>query len=180
MTSETILGPESLVNPAVRPATEADLPAINAIYNFYVATSPATFDLEPMTEDWRCDWFEARRSAGYPVLVSDAGGQVAGWCCLSPWSPKKAYQKTADESIYIADAFRGRGIGKALLGATLEEACRMELHVVMAGIVGCQQPSLALHRSLGFVEAGRYEHMGYKLGGWHDVHWLQRHLWKQH
>jgi phosphinothricin acetyltransferase len=54
----------------------------------------------------------------------------------------------------------------------------MDLHVVMAGIVGCQQASLALHRSQGFVEAGRYEHMGYKLGAWHDVHWYQCHLWK--
>ena len=161
----------------VRPAAKADLPAINAIYNFYVATSPATFDLEPMTEAWRRDWFETRRTAGYPVLVADAGGEVAGWCCLSAWSPKRAYQTTADESIYIADGWRGLGAGKALLSAILHEARAMELHVVMAGIVGCQEPSLALHRSLGFVEAGRYAHMGYKLGAWHDVHWYQRHLW---
>ena len=83
-----------------------------------------------------------------------------------------------DESIYIADGFRGKGVGKALLGAILAEARELDFHVVMAGIVGCQEPSLALHRSLGFVEAGRYEHMGYKLGAWHDVHWYQRHLWK--
>lgn len=163
---------------AVRAANETDLPAINAIYNVYVATSPATFDLEPMTEAWRRDWFEIRRNAGYPVLVAVAAGEVAGWCCLSAWSPKKAYQQTADESIYIADAWRGRGVGKALLSAILHEARAMDLHVVMAGIVGCQEPSLALHRSLGFIEAGRYEHMGYKLGAWHDVHWYQRHLWR--
>lgn len=177
MTSEAV----SRVSPAqftVRAAAEADLPAINAIYNFYVKTSPATFDLEPMTEAWRRDWFETRRKAGYPVLVADAGGEVAGWCCLSAWSPKRAYQKTADESIYISDAWRGRGVGKALLGAILTEAKAMNLHVIMAGIVGCQEPSLALHRSLGFVEAGRYEHMGYKLGAWHDLHWHQRHLWR--
>lgn len=179
MTSEIAPAPKSATaKPVVRPATDADLPAINAIYNFYVATSPATFDLEPMTEQWRRDWFEARRSAEYPVLVSDSDGEIAGWCCLSAWSPKKAYQKTADESIYIADDYRGQGVGKALLGAILEEARRMNVHVVMAGVVGCQEPSLALHRSLGFVEAGRYEHMGYKLGAWHDVHWFQRHLWK--
>ncbi|MGE0599051.1 MAG: N-acetyltransferase family protein [Dehalococcoidia bacterium] len=162
----------------VRPATEAELPAINAIYNFYVGTSPATFDLAPMTEQWRQDWYAARASGGLPVLVAEVDGDVAGWCCLSPWSPKKAYQKTVDESIYIADAHRGHGVGKALLGAILVEAQRLDVHVVMAGIVGCQEPSLALHRSLGFVEAGRYEHMGYKLGSWHDVHWYQRHLWR--
>ena len=163
----------------MRAATTADLAAINEIYNFYVATSPATFDLEPMTDSWRRDWFEARRSAGYPVLVADAAGEVAGWCCLSAWSPKKAYLKTADESIYIADGWRGQGVGKALVGAILAEARSMDLHVVMAGIVGCQEPSLALHRSMGFEEAGRYAHMGYKLGAWHNLHWYQRHLWRE-
>jgi len=164
--------------PLVRPASEADLPAINAIYNFYVETSPATFDLEPMTEQWRREWFEARRGAGFAVLVAEIDGAVAGWCCLSAWSPKGAYTRTVDESIYIADDFRGQGVGKALLAAILEEARSSDFHVVMAGIVGCQEASLSLHRSLGFVEAGRYEHMGYKLGAWHDVHWYQRHLWR--
>ena len=131
-----------------------------------------------MTEQWRRDWFDARRAADFPVLVAEFEGEVAGWCCLSAWSPKLAYARTADESIYIGDGFRGKGVGKALLAAILAEARALDFHVVMAGVVGCQEPSLALHRSLGFVEAGRYEHMGYKLGGWHDVHWYQRHLWK--
>ena len=163
----------------IRPATAADLDAINRIYNFYVETSPATFDIEPTTAEWRRDWFDARGAAGLPILVAEIDGTVAGWCCLSPWSPKKAYATTVDESIYIDDAFRGRGVGKALLGAILGEARSLGKQVVMAGIVGCQEPSLSLHRSLGFIEAGRYEHMGYKLGGWHDVHWYQRHLWRE-
>ena len=94
-------------------------------------------------------------------------------CNASP-----AYRSTAEESIYIADGFRGQGAGRALLGAILGEARALILHVVMAGIVACQEASLALHRSLGFVEAGRYRHMGFKLGSWHDVHWYQRHLWE--
>lgn len=171
----TASAPSGLI---VRAASEADLPAINAIYNFYVGASPATFDLEPMTEGWRREWFETRRAAGYPVLVAETEGAVAGWCCLSAWSPKAAYGKTADESIYIADRFRGRGVGTALLAGIIQEARALDLHVLMAGIVGCQEPSLALHRSLGFTEAGRYRHMGFKLGAWHDVHWYQRHLWQ--
>lgn len=162
----------------IRAATGADLGAVNAIYNFYVETSPATFDLEPVSEASRQEWFETRRAGGYPVLVAADGDEVAGWCSLSPWSPRAAYRKTADESIYVADAWRGRRVGKALLGAILEEARAMDLHVVMAGVVACQEASLALHRSLGFVEAGRYAHMGYKFDAWHDVHWFQRHLWR--
>ncbi len=162
----------------IRPATEADLTAINVIYNFYVETSPATFDLEPLTDGARGEWFATRQASNLPVLVAEIADQVAGWCCLSQWSPKKAYSTTVDESIYISDELRGKGVGKALLGTILESAGALGAQVVMAGIVGCQGPSLALHRSLGFVEAGRYRHMGYKLGSWHDLHWYQRHLWE--
>ena len=162
----------------VRPATVADIPAINAIYNFYVATSPATFDIEPTSEAFRLAWFEQRRLKGLPVLVADAGSEVAGWCALSDWSPKRAYDTTKDESIYIADDFRGQGMGRALLTAILEEAKRLGVQVVMAGVVACQEPSLALHRSLGFEHSALHLHMGYKLGAWHDVAYLQRHLWR--
>ena len=164
--------------PTIRPATPADLPAINAIYNFYVETSPATFDLEPTSAEWRANWFAERERWGLPVLVADALAEVAGWVCLSPWSPKAAYARTADESIYVADNFRRRGVGRALVSAVLAEARRLDFHVVMAGVTACQEASLALHRLLGFVESGRYAHMGYKLGEWHDVAWLQCHLWR--
>lgn len=162
----------------IRPATRADCPAINDIYNFYVRTSPATFDLVEMSSEWREEWFDARIAASLPVLVAERGGEVAGWCALSAWSPKAAYRTTVDESIYIADAYRGHGVGRALLTAILDEARARGMHVVMAGVVACQEPSLALHRALGFEQSALNRHMGYKLGDWHDVAYLQRHLWK--
>ncbi len=164
--------------PAVRLATADDVSAINAIYNSYVETSPATFDTEPTNDAFRLAWFEQRRATGLPVLVADASGEIAGWCALSDWSPKRAYDTTKDESIYIADHFRGQGVGRALLTAMLEEAKSMGVQVVMAGVVACQQPSLALHRSLGFEQSALNLHMGYKLEAWHDVAYLQRHLWR--
>lgn len=162
----------------IRQATADDLRAINDIYNFYVETSPATFDTEPVSLDWRKRWFRERRDLGLPVLVADVDGSVGGWCALSPWSPKRAYDTTRDESIYIGDEFRGRGLGKALLRRVLEEARRADAQVVMAGVVACQEASLALHRSLGFEQSALNLHMGYKLGAWHDVAYLQRHLWR--
>jgi L-amino acid N-acyltransferase YncA len=162
----------------IRPATVADCPAINAIYNFYVRTSPATFDLSEVPEERRVAWFEARTALGLPVLVAERSGDVAGWCALSPWSPKAAYDTTRDESIYIVDAFRGEGVGRALLTAILEEAQGLGAQVVMAGVVACQEASLGLHRALGFEQSALNRHMGFKLGQWHDVIYLQRHLWE--
>jgi len=165
----------------IRSATEADCPAINAIYNFYVHTSAATFDLVEMTEAWRIDWFHQRADRGFPVLVAvaEGTGEVAGWCALAPWSPKAAYDTTTEESIYIADGYRRHGLGRALLAAILEEARAMGKHVVMAGVVNCQEASLALHESLGFERSALNRHMGFKLGEWHDGALLQRHLWRE-
>lgn len=164
----------------IRAATESDCPTINAIYNFYVQTSPATFDLVEMTGDWRLDWFHQRVDRGFPVLVAmeEATGAVAGWCALAPWSPKAAYDRTAEESIYIADGYRRHGLGRALLAAILAEARGLGKHVVMAGVTNCQDASLALHESLGFERSALNRHMGFKLGQWHDVAYLQRHLWR--
>lgn len=115
-----------------------------------------------------------------PVLVAEREGSdgITGWCALGRWSPKGAYDTTREESIYIADKHRGKGVGRELLNAIVEEARQREVQVVMAGVVACQEASLALHTSLGFVRSGINRHMGYKLGEWHDVVSMQRELWR--
>jgi L-amino acid N-acyltransferase len=163
----------------VRPAALIDCPAINSIYNFYVRTSPATFDTIEMPLAARNAWFEAHAAAGLPIFVAELDGEVAGWCSLSTWSPKRAYVTTVEESIYIADSSRGRGLGRLLLTTALDAARERGKHVVMAGIVACQEPSLALHRKLGFEQTGLNPHMGFKLGQWHDVASFQHALWRE-
>lgn len=157
----------------VRAATEADLPAINQIYNYYVPRSACTFDLEPPSAEWRAEWFRERKAGGYPVLVGERRGVVAGWASLSPWKAKPAYRTTADESIYIDERFHGQGIGRSLVAALLAEAAACEIEVVMAVIVACQAASLGLHRSMGFRDVGLFPRMGFKLGEWHDIVYTQ-------
>lgn len=160
----------------IRAATEADLPAINAIYNYYVPRSACTFDLEPKAPEWRAAWYRERVAAGHPVLVADRGDAVAGWACLSAWSPKPAYRTTADESIYIDERFHGQGVGRALVSALLAEAAARDIEVMMAVVAACQAASLGLHRSMGFRDVGLFPHMGFKLGEWHDIVYLQRQI----
>lgn len=118
----------------IRPATVADCGAINAIYNYYVDTSPATFDTKHVSEERRREWFEGRMALALPVLVAEREGSdgITGWCALGRWSPKGAYDTTREESIYIADKHRGKGVGRELLNAIVEEARRCEVQVVMA------------------------------------------------
>ncbi len=162
----------------IRLARFEDCPAINAIYNHYVRTSPCTFDLDEVPNSTREAWFRAHESEGLPVLVTEQDGRVAGWAALSQWSPRGAYRTTVEESIYLAPDMRGQGLGRALLSALIEAASDAGKHVVMAGVVVCQEQSLALHRRLGFEESALHRHMGFKLGEWHDVAYLQYHLWR--
>lgn len=157
----------------IRPATVADLPAISAIYNHYVATSTCTFALENETLEERVAWFQ-NRTANHPVLVAEEAGKVIAWASLSAWNKRCAYAQTVESSVYIHHAHHRRGLGKALMGELLQRAQALKLHTILAGVTSEQNASLALHQSLGFTEAARFKELGFKFGKWLDVIYLQR------
>ena len=157
----------------LRPATEADLAAINAIYNFYVRTSTATFDLEKVSLEERRQWFQRHRER-YPVLVAEAAGEVVGWCSASPFHLRPGYRQTVEDSVYLQDAWRGRGVGRLLLAALLREVVRLGYHSVMA-LIGdsANEASVRLHANLGFRQVGIEREVGYKFDRWLDVVLMQ-------
>jgi L-amino acid N-acyltransferase len=158
---------------ALRPATIADLPAISAIYNHYVASSTCTFALSGETLDERRAWFEGRAEI-HPVLVAEEAGVVIGWASLSAWNKRCAYAQTVESSVYIHHDHHRRGIGKALTQSLLEMAISLKHHSVIAGVSSDQASSLALHKSLGFTEVANFKEVGFKFGRWLDVIYLQR------
>ncbi|MCH8200826.1 MAG: N-acetyltransferase, partial [Chloroflexi bacterium] len=99
----------------VRSATEADVPAILDIYNEAILHSTATFDIEPQTLDERLQWFRETRPP-HCVIVAEEEGRVVGWGCLRGFRTKVAYRFTAEDSVYIHEEHRGRGVGSLLLG----------------------------------------------------------------
>lgn len=157
----------------VRFATREDLPAILDIYNEAVRTTTASADLEPQPLAARAAWFESVQEAGFPVLVAERQGVVIGWGALQPHKPRPGYRFTADNSIYIAEAARGQGVGRSLLSELLSQAERLPLRSILAGVSGDNEASLRLHRSLGFTDAGTFNAAVYKFGVWIDVVYLQ-------
>lgn len=158
----------------IRPATEADLVAINDIYNFYVLNSTATFDTEPVPLEERRRWF-AQHGERYSVLVAEVAEDVVGWCSLSRFHLRPAYEYTAEDSVYLREDWRGRGVGKLLLGDILRRAEALGYHAVMA-LIGdsANEASVRLHAGLGFRQVGIEREVGYKFGRWLDVVLMER------
>lgn len=160
----------------VRPATDADLPAIARIYGYYVEHTPATFDIEPPSvEEWQSRWQVAGEN-DRPWFVSEADDGVVGFVVMSGFRPKGAYRATVETTIYFEQRAVGHGLGRPLYATALEEAARRGFHVAVAGITLPNRGSVELHEAMGFTRVGLFEEVGHKLGDWRSVEWWQRRL----
>lgn len=156
----------------IRRANLADVEAITGIYNEAILTTTATFDTEPKSVDERTQWLQSHDER-HPVLVAEANGSVVGWASLTQWSERKAYDETAETSFYVQASHRGRGIGRKLKSAIIEEARRLHFHTLIARIAEGSQESIHLNESAGFVHVGTLKEVGRKFGRLLDVHIMQ-------
>ena len=162
--------------PAIRDATLEDLPAIFAIYDEQVLHGTATFDTEPKPAAERREWVDAHPRERYPVIVAEEGGAVVGWARLTPWSPRRAYARTAENSVYVRKDARGRGAGRALLEALVARARAAGISVILARVADGNPASLRLHEALGFRPVGTMRRVGEKFGRVLDVTLLDLHI----
>ncbi|WP_068275282.1 GNAT family N-acetyltransferase [Aldersonia kunmingensis] len=157
----------------VRDAEPADLEAILEIHNTAIAESTAIWDTEQVDLDERVAWWAHRRQAGFPVLVAEIDGAVAGYASYGPWRPKSGYRFTVENSVYVADGFHRRGVATALLGELVVRAKIDGVHVIVAGIEASNQASIALHRNFGFEIVAEMPQVGAKFGRWMDLTLMQ-------
>ncbi len=160
---------------SVRHATPRDLPAIVRIYNQAVATTTATFDLQPVTLEQRRAWFR-QFDVDHPLLVDAVDDQVLGYAYYLPYRAKPGYATTKELSVYVEQAARGRGSGTGLVQALLSRAADRGVHVMVAVIGGDNPASTTMHHKLGFEEVGRLREVGYKFGRWLDTTFMQRRM----
>jgi L-amino acid N-acyltransferase YncA len=153
----------------VEKMTPQDWRAVRAIYLEGIATRNATFETDaPDWEKWDRDHKPDCR------LVARNGDQVIGWAALSPVSGRCVYAGVASLSIYVAEAARGQGVGKALLRVLIEASEQRGIWTLEMGIFPENTASLALHKSCGFREVGRRERIGRMDGVWRDVIFMER------
>lgn len=155
-----------------RSARPDDAAAVAAIYNEAIRTTTATFDTEEKTIENRRAWLEAR-SSRHVVLLAESGGAVAGFASLSPWSDRRAYADTAENSVYVNADSRAKGIGRALMQALLEAARTHGFHTIIARVADGNPASARLHEALGFARIGTMRQVGRKFGRLIDMHIYQ-------
>jgi phosphinothricin acetyltransferase len=118
----------------------------------------------------------ASRDHAWLVLEDGPGGRVAGYAYGGRHKPRAAYRWTCEVSIYLEPDRRRTGAGRALYGALFARLAERGLLMAVAGMTLPNEASAGLHRAMGFEPVGVYRRVGYKLGAWHDVAWMQRAL----
>jgi phosphinothricin acetyltransferase len=164
------------MTPAMCAATVADAEAVAAIYAHHVLHGTASFDTEPPAAAFWGDKIGSSLARGWPFLVAELDGQVAGYAYASQFRDRPAYATTCEDSIYVAPQHIGHGIGTALLDALVSAAKSAGFEQMIAVIGGAEPASVALHAKAGFVEAGRMRRVGRKFGMVLDTLYMQRDL----
>ena len=157
----------------IRRAVPDDAAAIAAIYNRAIEQRIATFETELRSAEERRRWLQEHRE-GQPVLVAELDGQVVGGASVSTYRPRPCYSGVGEFSVYIADGLRGKGIGRALLGALIDAARAAGYWKLLSRVFPFNRASLALCQACGFREVGVYEKHGRLDGRWLDVVIVER------
>lgn len=160
----------------IRDATNADLPAILAIYNDVVTNTTAIYDERVSTFEERQAWFDARRRNGLPVLAAQLDGEVVGFSSFGEWRSRWGYRYTVEHSVHVRADCRGRGFGRALIEALFPRATALGMHMMIGHIDSAATASLRLHEKLGFTTIGTFREVAQLHNRWLSVVAMQRQI----
>jgi phosphinothricin acetyltransferase len=161
----------------IRAAVPADIAAITCIYADAVRHGTATFELDPPGETEMARRLAALTGGGFPYLVAESDGAVAGYAYAGPYRERPAYRFTVEDSIYVATQAQRRGIGRVLIERLTAEAQQCGFRQMIAVIGDSRQhASIALHAAAGFRMIGTFDAVGFKFGQWLDTVLMQRPL----
>ncbi len=161
----------------IRSGLEADVPALNEIYNHYVRTTAITFDVEPSTVEQRLAWFRQFDERGrLRIVVAESAGELIGYAATLPFRAKAAYRTSVETTIYLKPDAGARGTGTSLYRELFARIQGEDLHRVLAGITLPNPASIALHLGFGFRSIGVFSQVGHKFGRYWDVQWFERDL----
>jgi len=158
----------------IRPAVEADLSAITAIYADAVRHGTATFELEPPDLAEMMRRFRALENGGFPYVVAVLDGRLAGYAYAGAYRPRPAYRFTVENSVYLDPISHRRGIGLTLMRRLILE-CEARGFRQMIAVIGdsANAASIGVHTKCGFEMIGTHRDVGFKFGRWLDTVMMQ-------
>lgn len=163
--------------PIIRPSSDADVPAITAIYAHHVLTGTGTFEVDPPSETDMAGRRADVLAKGLPHLVMEQDGAVIGFAYCNWFKPRPAYRFSAEDSIYMAAGANGQGWGRALLAelAARAETVGVRKLIAVIGDSG-NAGSIGVHRSCGFSHTGVLKSCGWKFNRWLDIVLMEKSL----
>ena len=175
MSTQTAKPSTSPLKVRVRLATEQDMAAIQEIYAHYVLLTTASFEEEPPTVSEMTARWQRVISRGLPYLVAAKGKRIVGYAYASPFRERSGYRYTIEDSVYVAEDFRGRNIGNALMNELIDRCITLGFRQMIA-VIGdsTNASSLALHSRHGFFVVGALSSTCFKFGRWVDAVLMQR------
>ena len=156
----------------IRTATESDIPFIRQIYDEHTSDITSTVSFEehtPSIEEMTSRWKNIREH-DFPFLVCEYDNEIAGYAYATKFRLRAAYRHTAEESVYVAQKYHRKGVGKILLMSIIEFCKDLKIRSIIA-VLGSEEDnpnSVILHRKVGFEEIGTLHDVGYKNGKWID------------
>jgi phosphinothricin acetyltransferase len=159
------------MSPELRSASPADAAAIADVYNWYVANTVITFEVDPVPPAEMARRIETVLAA-HEWLVLERGGELLGYAYAARYHTRAAYGWTAESTIYLRHGLEGQGLGTTLYGELVRRVFARGYRSLIGGIALPNEPSVRLHEKLGFAKASHLKRVGCKFGRWIDVgHW---------
>jgi L-amino acid N-acyltransferase len=164
------------VGASVRPAAPDDAVAIAGLWNPLIRDTLVTFTTAEKSPEAIAALIAERAAAGQGFLVADAPGGLAGFALYGQFRTGPGYARTMENTVILAEAAQGRGLGRALMGALEAHAAAAGVHSMIAGVSSGNPAGIAFHARLGYAEIAVLREVGYKFGRWLDLHLMQKFL----
>jgi L-amino acid N-acyltransferase YncA len=158
----------------IRFVRKEDAREIIEIYNYYVLNTEISFEEEAVSLEEMSNRIE-EKTKKYPWIIYEEDTKVLGYAYVGKWKERSAYRHTVEDTIYVKESERGKGIGQKLFEGLMEEIEKdKEVHVIMGVIALPNEKSVQIHEKNGFKKAAHFREVGYKNNKWIDVGYWEK------